>query len=434
MGKCCEFTIISKHHLISLLVPLLCMATNYTQKYELSYYNKLLRNKNSCEENNENIRAEPECKVREYPFFFNIFISKILSIFLVLLSKYFSYENNDLKIIETTQKRRYHLEVTSKCRKIKTALLVFVISCLGFLFKFENYVTYGEPNYIEIHLGVIFLVPILSFFILKKEIYRHHIFSFILSTIGTVLVCLSLLFIYPNKDIYSTKRQKFGEQMRHLFFSIYYSIGLVLIKYMYEKSFLSAFSFLFIDGILCITFPFILVGIKAIFLGTDYFLNNLKGILLFFYDLKIIHTFLFLFVFSFGYYISSLLTLYYFSPSLLVSTEILSPFFMWLFEIMLGLISIKDYYKIKKENENVYLVFSLKLIGFLVIIFSALVYNEILELHFCSLDKNIEKNIQKRGEEEIRESNAFNCGNILTRSTLSTSQTIEIEMETIDKD
>lgn len=428
MGKCCEFSIISKHHIISLLVPLFLMATNYTQKYELAYYNKILINKNSCDENNENISNKQNCQIREYPFFINIFISKIFSIFLVLLSKFFNYEINDSKLIETTQMRRYHLEVTSKHRKLKTALLVFAISFLGFLFKFENYVTYGEPNYIENQLGILVLVPILSIIILKKQVYRHHIFSFILSIIGTILTCLSLLFIYPNEDIYNTKRQRVGEQIRHLFFSIYYSIAIVLIKYMYEKSFLSAFTFLFFDGILCIIFPLIFIGIKAILMGRGYFIDNLSGILLFFYDIKIILTFFFLLLFSFGYYISSLLTLYFFSPSVLISTEILSPFFMWLFEIILSPIYIKDYYKLKRENENFYLVLTLKLIGFLIIIFSALVYNEILVFHFCNFDENIEKNIKKRGEEEMRESYNLNFDNIATQPTLMPTKTFEIEM------
>ena len=46
-----------------------------------------------------------------------------------------------------------------------------------------------------------------------------------------------------------------------------------------------------------------------------------------------------------------------------------------------------------------------KLIGFIIVIIAALIYNEILVLHFCNFDKNIETNIQKRGDKESNKNN-----------------------------
>ena len=396
MAKYFELTGVSKYHIIALLVPIFCMSTTYIQKYQLKYYNNNLKEIKGYDSDCE----EKKCKIREFPFFFNIFISKILSIFFVFLRKYLN--KNQLissDVIETKLTRRYHIEVKNK--KIKVCLLIFIISILEVYFKFEGYVTYEEPNYIELKLGIIFLVPIFSIFILKRQIYRHHIFSSILSIIGIIFVCLSLLFIYENESIPETKKQKFGEQMRHLFFSIYLSLAFVLIKYLFEKTFINAFVFLFFDGILSIFLPFVLICLKSIKQGSEYFEENMKDISILFHDGKSVFYFIAILFCSFFYYLTNTLTLYFFTPTFLVSTDILSPFFRWIIELIYFPIFDKNTYHDKKDNEDFALVIIFKLIGFLIIIFSALINNEILVLHFCDFDKNIEKNIQKRGDKEL---------------------------------
>ena len=64
-----------------------------------------------------------------------------------------------------------------------------------------------------------------------------------------------------------------------------------------------------------------------------------------------------------------------------------------------------------KENEEQYhLSWKSNFLGFLIIIFSSIVFNELLILHFCDLDRNIEANIKQRADNEILESydNSFN--------------------------
>lgn len=407
MANYFELTGVSKYHIIAILVPIFCMCTTYIQKYELNNYNEILRtiNKEECENIDINQRNTPKCKIREFPFYFNIFISKILSVILLLIKKKLTEKNSSFNLTETKAKRRYHLEVKNKMRKLKTALLILFISAFEVAFKLENYVTYWEPNYIELKLGVLILVPILSIIIFKKQIYSHHIFSLILSTTGVILICLSLLFIHENKDYFETKKQSFGEQMRHLFFSIYFSLSLILTKLLFERSFISPYSFLLYDGILCIFFPFILISFKSIYLGKEYFIDNLRGLLLFFHDFKIIIRFFCLILFSFCYYLMNTLTLFFFTPTLLISTDILSPFFRWVIDLIVMPIFNKDLYKIITENENLLLVVVFKLIGFIIIIIAALVYNEILILHFFKFDKNIEINIKKRGDKELISNN-----------------------------
>ena len=399
MVKCLEITSVSKYHIFALLVPIFYLATNYNQKYQIIYYNEILQEKKGCnittEGNNSNEDYNYKCYIREFPFFFDIFISKIFSIFLFLYSRHLINEESSLNLVQTKLMRKYHLHVNNKTRKLKMWLLIGVIGILEIVFKFENYATYNKSYYLELKLGIILLVPIISIFILKKEIYKHHIFSLILSFIGVILICLSLLFI---KNEY---KPEFGEQMRHLFFSIYLSLSLVLTKYLFDNFFINAFSFLVYDGIFCISLPFIFVVLKIMVTEQNYFEDNMSGILLFFYDVKSILYFISLLFFSFCYYLTNALTLYFFTPMLLISTDILSVFFEWIIDLIFLYIS-EDEKKYQKYK-NIGLIIIFKLVGTLLIIFGAMVFNELLVLHCRDCDKNIKASIQKRGDRELLE-------------------------------
>ena len=299
-----------------------------------------------------------------------------------------SRSSRELSIVETKAKRRYHLDVYNTNKKIKVAFLIIGISILELIFKIEGYLTIGKPNYIELKLGFLLLVPLLSIFILKKRLYKHHYLCFGISFIAFIFVCISIAFY--------SQRPKPLEQLRHLAFSIPLGLAFVLIKYLYENSFLDAFSFLFYDGILCIIFPFITISFITIFKGKEYFIDNLSGITLLFDDKEILGKFILVIVFSFGYYLTNALTIYIFNPSLMVMTDILSPIFRWVIEVFID----KEY-----DEKNFPFIATFKGLGFLLIIFSSVVFNELLILYFCGFDKNIEDNICKRARNEFMGNN-----------------------------
>ena len=62
----------------------------------------------------------------------------------------------------------------------------------------------------------------------------------------------------------------------------------ICIKYLYDHSFVDAYTFLFYDGILCIIILFITIGFFSIYKGSDYFVENIKGVSLLFNDGEII--------------------------------------------------------------------------------------------------------------------------------------------------
>ena len=237
--------------------------------------------------------------------------------------------------------------------------------------------------------------------------------AFSICIVAFILVCLSTEF-YEEKP--STK-----DQLIHLLFSIPLGLAFVLIKYLYENSFVDAFSFLFFDGILCIILPFITICIIAIFKGTDYFVGNMEDIS-YLFDNKVIGKFFLVVIFSFGYYLTNALTIYLFNPSLMVMTDILSPIFRWVIEI----------YN-EKEQENFLFIAIFKISGFLLIIFTAFVFNEFLILHFCGLDKNIQAKISERAKrdmKEINESNSFSFSRD-DDENLSRGLTFESEMNEV---
>ena len=402
MVKYLEIGEISRYHFIPLLVPLFCITTNYIQKYQINYYNINLRIINECPPKEYYTRNDNKCNIREYPFFLNIFVSKILSILLFLYCKFLTYGRITSGIIESKPVRKYHTHFNNIRRKIKAIFYLILIGCLEIYFKFENYVTYNEPNYVELKLGLLLVVPLIYFCFLKKPVYRHHVLSLIISFIGVILISVCLLFINEDKNIFETKRQLLGEQIRHLFFSLHLSFSIIATKYLFEISFLDTYSFLSFDGIFCVLLPLLLILIKSFFIKEDenYLKENLGGILILFHDIKSVFYFIGLIISSFFYYLTNVLTIYLFTPILLVSVEILCPFFEWIIDL---LILDGKSFSSRIKNENLFVVIPLKCIGFVLICISALVINEILILNFCKFDKNVESNIKKRAVKDILE-------------------------------
>ena len=87
-------------------------------------------------------------------------------------------------------------------------------------------------------------------------------------------------------------------------------------------------------------------------------------------------------IFQFFYFLLRILTLVYFTPTHLLICLSLSKF-------IIVLIHQKDQIKY------------LSIIPFLVQFFSLMIYLEIIELNFCSLNRNTKRNIQQRVEEEM---------------------------------
>jgi hypothetical protein len=82
----------------------------------------------------------------------------------------------------------------------------------------------------------------------------------------------------------------------------------------------------------------------------------------------------------------SFLVIYYFSPTLFMVTDIMTPFLLWIIKI--------------NDEET----FSNKIfngLGYFIVLIASLLYNEIIICNFCSLNKYTKKYTDKRQKEEL---------------------------------
>ena len=107
---------------------------------------------------------------------------------------------------------------------------------------------------------------------------------------------------------------------------------------------------------------------------------------------KIIYFLLFLeLILGTVYGVIQILIIYYFSPLLLMVTDIISPILQFTIKIILK----------EKEEKLDILDKILIYIGYFIITICALIYSEIIICNFCDLNRNTYKNIKERQKEEL---------------------------------
>ena len=205
----------------------------------------------------------------------------------------------------------------------------------------------------------------------------------------------------------------------HLINAVYsaiLSLALVLIKYVFSTYLIiTPYIFLFYDGLFCILNSFILVLLEYYIIinlpdeplkndNINYFKNNFLGIVqIFSFDATIttekkreyIVCFFVSFFLTFIYYIMETYTIYNYSPFLLIIVETCLPIdsdfieYIFMEERREEIFFLKD----KIVQRTIY-----QIIGYTIILITALILNEIIILNFCGLNKNTYSKISIRGE------------------------------------
>lgn len=406
------FNFNSKYYIYPILLPISCMFIHFFQK--IMCINSI---------------PQESYMLLKYncPFLFYYFLPKIFSFIFILIIKYNS-KGEDIKG-QNKVTRRYHFIIKNESSK-KILFLIYLISLLEVVFKIaDSLIQYlqkiGKVGYlIEKRTGFIIMVPLFSYLLLDKKLYKHHIFALILALIGASIVnfCrFPLGFSDINQILY---------HILLILFSFVFAISLVLIKYLMTKYLIiSPYIFLFYDGIFCIinllicillNYPIVVnlndsdnEAINSQEENDKFFINNfvkiftiLKG-----QNKKFYYSFFLSFISSFCYFIFNTLTLYHFSPYLNVLTDFVTPF---LYNILNFIFLEND------RRKNNMLRYLYETIGYLIIIFSSLVLNEIIILNFFGLDENTYERIILRGNLDL---------NVAPYNTLESSNT-EILTET----
>ena len=361
--------------------------------------------------------TEPKLSFRilryNLPYLFYLYLPKVLSIFLIPIIKFNIRAETDSGE-ENILLRNYHFIAKNKNRK-KFILLIYIISllevvcdngdCLLYYYQRINYKESQEKKklgwLIEKKSLYIIFVPILCFFIMDKNLYKHHILALILGIIGACFVNICRF------TLDFSKVEDYPFHLLNSLFSLLLSLSLVITKYLMNKCLiLSPYNFLFYDGIFCIFNSFIYsLVIYPLIINlpnynkkldeqkeNDYYFsyNYLQIITIFIgQSLNFYIYFFLILILLFVYYIINSYTIYNFSPYLFILLEAFLPIDNDFIPIILNQ-NVDDEQKIIKRT-------IIQSIGYLILFFASLIMNEIIIFNFFGLNKNTFDIISSRG-------------------------------------
>ena len=235
---------------------------------------------------------------------------------------------------------------------------------------------------IDVNLYFLIFIPFFSKYILKQEIYKHQYLSIIVSIIGMILLHIPLFLVFQQNDILPN--------ILHFVGGVFRSTTFVLVKYIFNTFFMSPFKFCVLLGIIMIILHLFIFLVYSLIKYHDlsYFNDSL--------DLSeaenkvkaIIYIILF-FIFASSYRIFRFIVIFYFSPILYMVTVIITKILSWLLNTIRYESAVQD--------------IVLCSIGYFILLFSSLIYNEIIILNFCGLNKNTKIFVEYRQNEELIE-------------------------------
>ena len=355
------FAKINKYFLIPFLCPVFCMLGNYF------------------------ILLMQETNVIKKPEFFMPIYVQLSYVFAGLLYfiTYFQQKVDGGKdeIIyrerATTSIKYIYNDVNKKNILIEWILIV-ILGFLVALFELLS-VFVGDRHVFEQRLYFLFFIPLFSKFILKDTIFKHQYLSLIIALIGITFLIIPVCLKIQTEDTVAN--------ILNLIAGIGYSLFLVLIKYVTHVYYVSPFKLSFYFGLIAIGFIFFGYMIYSLLEYHD--LSYFKDVLDFSevdnkfpISMYLISTQ----VFATALQAFTLLVIYYFSPILLMVTDIISPMLLWL------ALTIRD-------GQDLPAV-ALYPIGYVIVLFGSLIYNEIIIFNFCGLSKDTKKFVEQRLNEE----------------------------------
>ena len=307
---------------------------------------------------------------------------------LIYIKKRSNKTDEDLKIInrKLIYSYEYYKNYNEKEMRIQKILVILLTSFMEFLQKFLSYsFIHSVDN--NIWICNILFFSFFSYIILNTKLYLHQYLSCLVIIIFGL--CLNIMTLY-NMTV---------QQIPQLFLSILieliYSLNLVVNKHTMEYKFCTPYEICFFEGLFIFIINTFLLIISTIFNisskskltkvfknepyhGKIYFDNFFQ-----FYEQIDSHEILIFFVSlinRFIFNLFSLLTIKYFTPSHVV--------------LLLIIGESQFAFELDEEEDSTKLIFTI--IIFLIIFFMLLIFTEIIELHFCGLEKNTKRYIMER--------------------------------------
>jgi len=309
-----------------------------------------------------------------YQSFFHSVLNKSFFIFIFIFNivkkiKTKSKNSNlKIKINENLlKKKKFSNKNKHLLKTIYLTLICFLLTILTNTFLiYKGYMLY----YSSISFGILTYF-FYSYFFQNKTFYSHHI----LSIFAIILINIPLYTYYVIFD------DKYA-YLFNFFYYIIFSTRLLIYQYIMEKYFKSFYSIYLIEGIMfficSIIINIILLIIKEEFKNyyDIYFLIN--NLLNFF-----IHLLYFLII-------------YYYSTMNCILTEIVSR---------------SVYYIFVDNNKDNDIEYIFNIVTPILTFIFILIYEEIIILNFCNLNKNNRKNMKKREKNEINNLKLYDISN-----------------------
>ncbi len=254
-------------------------------------------------------------------------------------------------------------------------LVIFALICSLFSYKKKVF---------EKRLYYLLLLPIFSKIILKSELFRHQILSLFLSVIGIIILFISKALQFDQIDIIFNILLIFSSTARSLLF--------VMVKHLTHKYFLSIYLCLLYIGFFSVII--LLLGFIIFYLISDddlgCFIKNFEG-----EDFLSATYLILIFISSLIENILLFLIIFYFSPTLVMVTDIINPIIYWILALF------QNEKENENKNKNKALVIILNSIGYFLVLFCSLIYNEFVIFNFYGLNKNTKKYFDKKQREEL---------------------------------
>ena len=376
-----SFAKINKYFLIPFITPVFCMFANY-------FLYK--------------IKATKVVKNEEFIFTCYVLLSYIGVGCFYFISKFRQKvegeKENFLYRESTISSIKYIYNEGIKINKLKgSILIIFLAFLLSLAELFSIYIHKNKVHLLQERLYYLLFIPLFCKFILKDNIFKHHYFSLLIAMVGFSLLFIPICLKIDVDDIVPNVLNFVG--------SVGYSLFLVIIKYLTHVYYMSPFKLSLIFG--TIAFFFIFFGFLIYSLIKYHDLTYFKESLDFSYvDNKFVLSlyFIAIFIFAVLLHFCTLLVIFYFSPILLMVTDIISPFLLWI------ALTIEN----KSSTEILELI--LNPIGYVIVLFASLIYNEIIIFNFCGLNKDtkifIEERLYKESKDIKKTENDLKLGNL----------------------
>ena len=366
--------------LVLFIIPLIFQISNFqTKEYNISLVNY------------------------DYLQLLNLNIADLLSGFLVLITYYRMKSEKD--IIKTKNKNRNSINIdliyNDFSEKGNKYVLIFILSVLELLARssdlifnlfYENIILYNCDTDWIISIDIISRI-IFSKIILKTSLYKHHLVSVIIFLFGSIIMTIfgitsiietnsmiKLLFLIPKNIIFG-----FGDIISKILLTYKFVLPQKLI---FTKG-------LFNLGMHLIIFPILWFTNK---INKDIFLTFDSGFDIVFFIINILFSFLKAFC------IMKIIDK--FSPLHVAFVNVVLCLYQYILSMTFN-------------NFNSYIIiFIINIICFIIIIFSTLLFNEIIIINACDLNTHTKKDILLR-EKEDKDNNLLENSGSRNNSTFS---------------